>query len=365
MTPLPELTHEIAIDQLRDFFREKPLVVFGSGMSCAVDTQFGMTALRDALLTDMQTSSLATEEGRQWNVVQKALEDGKDLESALDAVTERRLLEKITSATGSFISSVDREHACRISTGDCKWPALELFQKLVDGLPEGDRALHVLTPNYDLLLEHACDFAGLPHINGFAGGITRQLDWRAARYSLLVPTRTVLRGRLKVTYKSRKHIRLYKVHGSLNYFFHRDAVIENNSWMWDPPEYAQRVLITPGLSKYQELQRYRQELLRSADDAIAKSSYFLFLGYGFSDQHLEEYIGRKLITQSCHGLIITLSSNPRIEELISKAANLWLVCRAQEDGTTRVTNRQYNNCLDIPDRRLWDITEFTKEILGG
>ena len=73
MTPLPELTHEIAIDQLRNFFRGKPLVVFGSGISCAVDTQFGMTALRDALLTDMQTRSLAPEEERQWNVVHEAL----------------------------------------------------------------------------------------------------------------------------------------------------------------------------------------------------------------------------------------------------------------------------------------------------
>ncbi len=365
MISKPALTEVQAIEQLRSFFREKPLVVFGSGMSCALDTQFGMAALRDVLVTGMPTRLLGAEEERQWSLVHEALEDGDDLESALDAVTNYQLLKKITSATGSFISSVDRQYACRISTGDCKWPALELFQKLVDSLPSGDRALHVLTPNYDLLLEHSCDFAGIPYINGFTGGITRQLDWRAATYSLLTPARTALGRRLKITYKPRRHIRLYKVHGSLNYFFHRDAVIENNSWMWDPPEYAQRVLITPGLSKFQELQRYRQELLQSADDAIAKSSHFLFLGYGFNDQHLEEYITRKLVGQSCHGLIITQSPNSRMEELIAKAANLWLVCRAQEDGITRVSNGQYENYLDIPDCHLWDIEEFTLQILGG
>ena len=225
MTPKPELTEGQTIEQLRNFFREKPLVVFGSGMSCALDVRFGMAALRDSLVTGMPTHLVDHEEERQWDLVHAALQDGEDLESAMDAVTDYRLLEKITSVTGSFISSVDRHYAHRISTEACTWPALALFQRLVDSLPSGDRSLHVLTPNYDLLLEHSCDFAEIPYVNGFAGGITRHLDWRASTYSLLIPARTALGRRLRITYKHRRHIRLYKVHGSLNYFFHRNAVI--------------------------------------------------------------------------------------------------------------------------------------------
>ncbi len=160
-------------------------------------------------------------------------------------------------------------------------------------------------------------------------------------------------------------MRLYKVHGSLNYFFHRNAVVENNAWMWNPPDYAERVMITPGLSKYQTLQRYRQELLQSADAAIDRATHFLFLGYGFNDSHLEEYIKRKLITQASHGLVITRDSNERIESLLAQSDNMWLVCKMANEAGTRIYNRQYPDWLTLPGRNLWDISKFTQHILGG
>ena len=168
-------------------------------------------------------------------------------------------------------------------------------------------------------------------------------------------------------YKPRKHVRLYKVHGSLNFFFYRNIVVENNAWMWDAPSFSNRVMITPGLSKYQTLQNYRQELLKYADAEIDKANHFLFLGYGFNDTHLEAYIRQKLITQACKGLIVTKDSNLRIESLLAEAANLWLVCKAQEDDAdgTRIFNKQYAGWLSLPTKKLWDISTFTTEILGG
>ena len=168
---------------------------------------------------------------------------------------------------------------------------------------------------------------------------------------------------MTTVYKHKKHVCLYKVYGSLNYFFHRDAVIENNAWMWYPPDYAERVMITPGLSKYQTLQKYRQELLQSADAAIDRATHFLFLGYGFNDSHLEEYIKRKLIAQACNGLIITRDSNPRIESLLKEANNLWLVCKLADKGSngSRIYNKQYSDWLMLPHKNIWDIREFMKQ----
>ena len=352
-----------ATKKLQDFFREKPLVVFGTGMSCSLDERYGMAALRDALSSEVPGRITSATQRAQWAEVQDELDRSRNLEVALDSVTDQDLLEIVTRATGQFIASLDAEHTNRVAGGDCEWPPIRLFERLVASLPEGDRKLHVLTPNYDLLLEHACDRAGIPYTNGFAGGIARQLDWRSAGYGLLVPGRTAIGRRLKVLYKMRKHIRLYKVHGSLNYFFHSGCVVENNSWIWKPPQYASRVLITPGLSKYQTLQRYRQELLQSADQAINGSSRFLFLGYGFGDSHLEEYINRKLVNQGCHGLVITRTPGPRVEDLLKAAANLWLVCKAGD--ATRIANRGYENELLLSDCSLWDVREFTSRILGG
>ncbi len=365
--PQGALTEDIAIEAIRAFFREKPFLFFGTGMSCALDTRFGMPALKTALLDGMGDQILEAAQQTQWDTVRDALDNGADLESSLDAVTDQTLLQTITRLTGAFVASVDRAAALQIAQGGSTWPATPLIKRLVDTLPEGDRILHALTPNYDMLLEYACDHVGLPYTNGFVGGVQRSVDWAAVDRSMRQPQRVLHATRYRTVYKPRKHIRLYKVHGSLNYFFHDNAVVENNAWMWNPPPLAERVMITPGLSKYQTLQRYRQELLQSADNAIEKASCFLFLGYGFNDSHLQEYIQRKLIAQACNGLIVTRDCNPRIDAILAQAANLWIVCRSDEEGAedTRVFNSQYDDWLSIPGHKLWDIGEFTTRILGG
>ena len=46
---LPSLTEDIAIEAIPDFLTDKPFVVFGTGMSCALDPRFGMPALEQEL----------------------------------------------------------------------------------------------------------------------------------------------------------------------------------------------------------------------------------------------------------------------------------------------------------------------------
>ena len=363
---LPPLTKESAYDALRNFFRDKPFVFFGTGMSCALDTRFGMPALKDELLESVFSDANEAEQGPQWKMAKESLQNGGDLEAALNHVADPRLLQEVTSVTGDAISLIDQEYAWKIANRDVTWPATSFFKRLVDNLPEGDPVLHVLTPNYDTLFEHACDSVGIPYANGFFGGLERQIDWNATNNSLLVGRQVSQRGRKRPTYKQRKHVRLYKVHGSLNLFFHRNKVVENNSWMWNAPGYCNRIIITPGLSKHEMLQSYRQELLRPADEAIEKANQFLFLGYGFNDAHLEAYINQKLIDQGCRGLILTRDSNSRIVSLLAQSKNLWLVCREGQGDVegTRILNKQYAGPLVLPSISLWDIRIFMKEVLG-
>ena len=361
----PLLTEETAIKTIREFFQDKPFVVFGTGMSCALDSDFGMPALEEELSENFAPTFGELDQEQQWAKVVDSLQGGNGLETALDHVTDLDLLRRITDTTARFIVSIDQRYALRIAGGNAKWPATQFFERLVDTLPEGDPVLHVLTPNYDTLFEHACDTVGISYTNGFTGGIERRLNWTAVDQSLLQHQQSAQGKRMRSVYKYRKHIRLYKVHGSLNYFFHRNFLVENNAWMWNPPDFANRVLITPGLSKYQTLQEYRQELLSHADAEIQKASRFLFLGYGFNDSHLESYIKQKLISQGCKGLIVTRDSNSRIEELLEQAENLWLVCKVDGNAEgTRICNRRFGCDLELPDRRLWDIATFANDIFG-
>ncbi len=361
---LPSLTEDIAIAALRDFFRGKPFVFLGTGMSCALDTRFGMPALRDALINGMQSRNLTPNQADEWTKVVSALRAGKDLENSLDRVNDHGLIQIITHITAEFVANLDKHFAYQIAEGRAEWPAIRLLKRLCDALPDSDPTLHVLTPNYDLLFEYACDHFSIQYTNGLFGGIERKQDWPSIDRALTERRKVRIGQKFRITEKLRKHLRLYKVHGSLNYFFHRNSVIQNDAWMWNPPSFAQRVLITPGLSKYQILQQFRRELIQSADDAIEKATHFLFLGYGFNDGHLEEYIKRKLITQASHGVIVTRDSNGRIADLLTEATNLWLVCKADGEDGTRISNRRYANPLSLPNQPLWDVRNFANRILG-
>lgn len=360
------LSEKEARQNLRDFFREKPLIFFGTGLSCALDSRFGMPALRDALLSNINENNLTESQNEEWSNVKKKLRENNDLENALNEVSNHDLLSKIVDCTGKFISQLDKEHSYEIIKKNSIWPGTCLIKKIVETLPDSDCILDVITPNYDMLFEHACESVNIPYTNGFVGCVHRKIDWCAASRSMQYSDTVLYGKRTQKIDKNKKHIHLYKVHGSLNYFYHCDELIENNSWMWDTPEFAQRVIITPGISKYEVLQKYRQELLTRADSAISSSSNFLFLGYGFNDNHLEEYIRRKLISQSGHGLIITRSINEKISHLSQESKNLWVVCAADDNSdNSRIFNSQYDDWLLLPDVKIWDVREFYTNILGG
>ncbi|MBI4329885.1 MAG: SIR2 family protein [Chloroflexi bacterium] len=360
------LTRGVAFEALRNFFREKPLVFLGSGMSCALDDRFSMQELAKVLIDKVPPLLVSAQEKKEWYAVADALRKGRDLESAMGSVLDQSLVERITETAGGFISEVSCDCCLKVIEGRSEWPAGALLKVLVDTLPAADPVLNVVTPNYDLVMEHACEHLGVPYTNGFSGGLVRTINWPASEQSMWMSTRKLFANRLRYSYMVRKHIRLHKVHGSINYFTFGAKVIENNEWIIDPPAFVQRVMITPGVSKHEKLQMYRQELLQRADEAIERESRFLFLGYGFNDVHLEQYIRRKLIDQASYGLIITRDSNPRIQTILDAAANLWLVCRGTGSlPKTTISNCQYPRSLCLDNSLLWDVAEFKRQILGG
>lgn len=361
------LTKIIAFKALTDFFQKnKPFVLFGTGTSCAVDINFGMGALREYLLKKIPGNSLTFEQLAQWDLVVAALVTNNDLESAMNMVTDDVLTQLIVQLTGELVSTLDNRYSNKILFGDVQWPASKLIKNLVTGLPETDRKLHIATPNYDLLAEYAFERANIPYITGYVGGVCRQVDWKQAEQSMMYIDKTITKG--KSVSKCKKHIRLYKVHGSLNTFKLNNTPVENNSWMYGVPDGVERLMITPGTLKYEKLHENRLELLGQFDQAMANHDAFLFIGFGFNDSQLSNStIRQKLVDQKCHGLIITRDTNSRIEQIINESDNLWLVCKHQDNGNdgTRIYNKQYADWLYLDDIKLWDSEVFANNILGG
>jgi len=304
----------------------------------------------------------------QWEAVLQALRAKLDFESAMNEVQDEVLMGHVINNTANSLIRLDRHIGVDIFDGKTEWPAIRILSKLVNGLPESDRILHVATPNYDLLAEYAFEKQQIPYSTGFVGGVCRRVDWKHVDRSMSCHEMiTSRRAKSKIILKMKKHIRLYKVHGSLNTFRLNNMIVENNAWMHDQPSGIERLMITPGTSKYQRLHQNRSELLGEYDQAIEKHNAFLFIGFGFNDNQLcNDAIRRKLQEQRSSGLIITRDSNSRIEALMKSCRNLWLVCK--EDGEadgTRIFNSKYDDWLILKDKQLWDSKKFADEILGG
>lgn len=362
-----KLTKEIAYKNLQSFFEKhsNPIVIFGSGMSCSVNKEFGMNALEKELKNKLY--ELGGAQKKEWESVLKSLDGGNDFENSMNNIKDKKLLEKIVKITGDFIADIDKKNSIEILTGEKKWPATSLFKKLVNGLSENDCTLHVVTTNYDTLAENAFDYANILYIDGFAGGINRKLDWKQSERCITYKAKISSGKKIKELIKKKKHVNLYKVHGSLNFFTNKDIIIENNAWMYNNklPENQERLIITPGISKYEKLLEYRDKLLKPFDKAVNNNDSFIFLGFGFNDQQLiSNEMKPKLINSKCDGLIITRDMNKRIEKLLKKAENLWLICKSDENKGTIIINKKYENKLFINDEDLWEIDNFTKKILG-
>lgn len=362
-----KLTQEIAYKWLQEFFQRTPFVLFGSGLSCAIDGRFGMWALQEHLLDALPEAKLTTEQLAEWNQVAKDLEQGTDLETAMNHVQDSELVNIVCVLTGDFVSTLCHEYAVRIFNREVVWPPIRLFEKLVEGLSETDRTLHVSTTNYDLLAEYSFDLIGLPYITGFTGGICRKLDW--ARCSHAMTTNECVRRGKSVSSALRflKHIRFYKVHGSLNTFLVNDEVVENDYWTAGTPPGVERAIIVPGMAKYEKLHELRGSFLHEFDEAQKKHDAFLFMGFGFNDAQLaNKTLMSKLKQQKCPALVLTRGITSNIESLARECDNLWVVCKQEGEGNdnARIFNRRYEGWLNVG-VPLWDVQTFTQTILGG
>ena len=170
------LTKKTAYEALQKFFNDKPFVIFGTGTSCAVHPDYGMLALSRHLCEKIPQQEMTTEQKMQWDSVMRALDEGKDLESAMDDIKDESLICRIVNSTADLVIRLDREHCRKIMLSETAWPALPLFKRLMN-LLINDRILHVATPNYDLLAEYALEHAEIPYLTGFVGGVCRRLDW--------------------------------------------------------------------------------------------------------------------------------------------------------------------------------------------
>lgn len=363
-----ELTESRAKKELKNFFKadlHPPMIIIGSGISCTIDGRFGMDALKKHLTAEIPKSAPEKNQ-EEWELVKTALTHGSDLENALNNVTSPSLISTIVETTGKFIASLDEDYFTQILSGEKIWKPIDLMGKILSGRTAANPSIIIVTTNYDNLIEYALEAKSIPYNLGFYGGVIRNYDWNVSEKIFQKHEPTSFQKKKASELKIKPHFVILKVHGSLNTFLYKAKIVELESMKWHPKEGFERMIVTPGMNKYEKVLSYREELIAEFDKKLKiHQGCFLLLGYGLNDNHIDKKIQEKL-KKGARGLLLTKGSNDRIDALINNSENLWLVCSDSKDGIsgTKIFNKSYSNALFIPNKNWWDTSDFTKEILG-
>ena len=143
--------------------------------------------------------------------------------------------------------------------------------------------VELFTTNYDLLMEQALEETAVPYFDGFVGSHRAFFD----PASMEQRTGSAALSQSLDELPSR-WARLWKLHGSINWFDGEDRIVSRGS----EPGKGPRRLIYPSHLKYDESQRmpYSAMFQRLAAFLRQTPAVLLTCGYSFGDEHVNEAI---------------------------------------------------------------------------
>lgn len=216
--------------------------------------------------------------------------------------------------------------------------------------PEPNKALPIVTTNYDRLIEVAAETAGFGVDTMFSGSFAGSLDAEISKKSFI---KSVVRGK-KVRIEYRKRIALFKPHGSLGWYGLDGSPIQCHIPLSLPP-----YIITPGLAKYRRGYDAPFDAQREgANQAIDTAARFLVIGYGFNDDHLETHLGPQ-IAKGKPCLILTHGLTPTAQSIVTNSPNALAIV-AIAGGFRTITA---SGSEDFSGSALWDLEMFVREVL--
>lgn len=327
------------------------VAVIGSGASAAVGLPT-MSDLTDHLIHDFK-GRLPDYTVPDWEAVLKQLWEGNGLETALAAIPENSdLIPFIVESTGALIAQKERECIDAVLRGDRELPLSRLWKHSVLNNAE----LHVVTTNYDRIIEFSAEIAGLAVDTSFVGNCFGRFDPRLSRQSLLLPKQT--RKGMKILFAHRRHIIVHKPQGSLDWYSHPSGPIRCSQCLSLP-----RLMITPGTSKYRKgydspFDGHRD----AANAAIDRAARFLVIGYGFNDDQLETHL-RSRIKAGVPCVILVKTLTPSAEALVADNSSVIALCEHECSGIKGTKSRAPDGYEFYPGESLWDLNSFISEVL--
>ena len=257
-------------------------VKFGTAFDAAIDTHADTSAKimgrGAANIEDQFRSALAVLEG--FNVVDAA--KAAKLKTAID-VQLKAFLDSLLATEGGIAKGKDGDHRKKAES------ALQSFLLSFASRAASRERLHVFTCNYDRLIEHGCDLAGLRIIDRFVGALNPV--FRSSRVEVDVHYNPPgIRGEPRFM---EGVVRFTKLHGSLDWHFNKqDRQICRKGIPFGAPsdhtdmpkEPIDTVMIYPNPAKDVETTQYPYaELFRDFAASVCRpNAVVVTYGYGGS-----------------------------------------------------------------------------------
>lgn len=333
---------------VQDCVGKLPVIVLGSGASAAHGIP-GMDPLGKHLAASTLPAVCQCEPHLTgWlqflEKVQKM-----DLESALTSVNvTTEVLGHIVHTTWTFLNEADFLIFEQVLADRRLLPLSELFQHL---LRSTAMELQVVTPNYDRLAEYAAEAAGYCAYTGFTFG--------------MLGVRAVDVPRIHTRRRQVRTVNVWKVHGSLGWFSGTDGSIVALPPLGAVPEGFTPVIVTPGTEKYRRTHEEPfRSAMHSADDAVARASAFLCIGYGFNDDHLQPLMMERCTRPDVPLVLITKEISSTAHQFLKSGRCSRYVALEECPNGTRMFSHDVPDGLELPGETVWRLDRFLSFVTG-
>ncbi len=292
----------------------------GAGTSCAL----GLPNISQ--LTEQVKQLLKPEALAHFNIIKNDLES-KNPDTTIsieDILNQFRRIREITGerADSNFIG-VDGFSAKNIDIEICKHiynlindkesaASLKTPKKFFAwfNMQNRDYSKEIFTTNYDLIIEKSLESIRTPYFDGFVGSY-EPFFWQES-----------VERHIKKNDLTQNWIRLWKIHGSLSWFWKGNANTKSHKVVRlgrveKIEEERNEIVIYPSKEKYDSSRR--QPFLvyfdRLKDYLLSGELLFIFSGYSFLDQHINEIIFNCLRQNNRLSVVVFFYSDLEVERL--------------------------------------------------
>lgn len=173
-----------------------------------------------------------------------------------------------------------------------------------------DFSKEVFTTNYDLIIEKSLEASHIPYFDGFVGSYEpffwqESIDQFVAKNDL-----------------TQNWIRLWKIHGSLSWFWKEDSITKSQKVIRigkidNIKDEQNELVIYPSKEKYDssKKQPFIAYFDRLKNYLLSGELLFIFTGYSFSDQHINEIVLNCLRQNSRLTVLVFFFQDSEVENL--------------------------------------------------